>query len=79
MNKIKDLYLNGKQLGLRKPNVQWELIKDMTVDNFMLCGDRVSGLGIGSYKSACNVICKDSHYNRRYLVRGGRRNYDECI
>tara|TARA_R100001594_G_scaffold490_2_gene1894 strand:- start:1449 stop:1691 length:243 start_codon:yes stop_codon:yes gene_type:complete len=76
--KLKDLYLNGRQLGLRKPIIQWEMIKDFTVMKFMWSGSTIYGLGRGSYKSACNVICRDGHFDRRYLKRGGRRNYDDA-
>ncbi len=62
--KLSDLYSNGKQLGLRKPYIQWACIKDMTVNEFMNANG-FQGIGVGSYKSACNTICKDGHYDRR--------------
>ena len=63
MKKIKELYSNGKELGFKRFNVQWETAKNLTIDEFVSKGYRA--VGRNAWISGMNQICRDGHYDRR--------------
>ena len=65
MKKIKDLYSNGRDLKFKKPNQMWLACCNMTVEEFVTTKRGIRGIGHGSYKVACDIICRDGHFDRR--------------
>ena len=72
MEKLKDLY-TAETLQLRRPNVQWFYIQDMTPEEFISEGLRKRFIGHGTYKRTCDIICRDGHFDRRHNSGDGCR------